>query len=86
MPVGDWRNYTLGVSTKGFDAKTSETIIRDWIKTYANEADTAIASSESSRPTKTDFKDQEKVNVLLKRWKQIKTLCDQALETVSYYS
>ncbi|KAH8426411.1 uncharacterized protein LDX57_004149 [Aspergillus melleus] len=83
MAVEDWRNYTLGYSTKGFDAQRSEAIIRDWIKTYANEADTAITALENLRSSKVDLKDQEKVKLLLKRWKQIRTLCGQALEAVS---
>ncbi|PLB52374.1 SET domain-containing protein [Aspergillus steynii IBT 23096] len=83
MAVEDWRNYTLGYSTKNFDAAKSEAIIREWIKTYANEADTVIASLEKAGSQEADLKGSDKVKALLKRWTQIKTLCDQALQTVS---
>lgn len=83
MAVEDWRNYTLGYSTKGFDAKRSEAIIREWITTYANEADTVITALEKTRSQEVDQKDRDKVELLLKRWKQIKSLCDQALQAVS---
>lgn len=83
MAIEDWRNYTLGYSTKGFDAKISEAIIQEWIKTYANEAETVIITLEKTRSPAVDQKDHTKIESLLKRWKQIKTLCDQALECVS---
>ena len=83
MAVEDWRNYTLGYSTKNFDATKSEAIIREWIKTYANEADMVIASLEKAGSQEADLKGSDKVKALLKRWTQIKTLCGQALQAVS---
>lgn len=83
MTRRDWRNYVLGHSTKGEDAKKSEFIIREWIKTYAKEANATIAALETMESNPTDQTHSGKVEMLLKRWKQISDLCEQAVEAVS---
>lgn len=84
MTLSDWQNYVLGYSTKGVDEKKSEAIIREWIGIYAKEASAAIATLKDMEPS--DGADQthgEKLGTLLKRWRQIEGLCQQALEAVS---
>lgn len=84
MTHSDWQNYILGHSTKGVDEKKSETIIREWIGIYAKEASAAIATLKDMESS--DGADQThggKLRILLKRWRQIEVLCQQALEAVS---
>lgn len=83
MTRRDWRNYVLGHSTKGEDARKSESIIREWIKTYAKEANATIAALETMESNPTDQTHSGKIEMLLKRWKQISCLCEQAIEAVS---
>ena len=82
MARSDWLNYVLGYSTKGVDARKSESIIRKWIKVYAKEASTTIAALETME-SNPDLTHGGKVGMLLKRWKQISGLCERAAEAVS---
>ncbi|KAL4922197.1 hypothetical protein BDW62DRAFT_78942 [Aspergillus aurantiobrunneus] len=83
MLLEDWQNYLLGYSTKGADAKKSEDVIQGWIRTYMEEADLYINELGNLGSSEIGQKHQEKVQTLLKRWKQIKDLCTVALKTVS---
>ena len=83
MTRRDWRNYVLGHSTKGEDAKKSESIIREWIEAYAKEANATIAALETMESNPADQTHNGKIEMLLKRWKQISGLCEQAMEAVS---
>ncbi|GIC86574.1 uncharacterized protein Aud_002948 [Aspergillus udagawae] len=83
MTRRDWRNYALGYSTKGCDAQKSNAIIQEWILAYAKEADTTIAALEALGSKEMDQKYTGKVSTLVRRWKQIKGLCDKASEAVS---
>ena len=83
MARRDWRNYVLGHSTKGEDPRKSESIIREWIKAYAKEANATIAALETMKSDLADQIHGDKVEMLLKRWKQISGLCEQAVEAVS---
>lgn len=78
MTPKNWQNYVLGYSTKGVDDKKTETIIRKWIKAYAGEASTTIAKV-GDMTSQTDGR----IEMLLRRWKQIYDLCQQAVEAVS---
>lgn len=84
MTRRDWRNYVLGYSSKGVDARKTEDIIREWIKGYAKEASTAIDTLEGMKgSSEVEGGLGGKIDMLLKRWRQIDGLCRQALETVS---
>ena len=83
MARRDWRNYVLGHSTKGEDPRKSESIIREWIKAYAKEANATIATLETMGSKLGDQTHRGKIEMLLKRWKQISDLCEQAVEAVS---
>lgn len=77
MTRKDWRDYVLGHSTNGVDAAMTEKVIREWIHIYTEEADITIATLKASSGHQIYT---EKIEVLLKRWSQIKCLCGQALE------
>lgn len=84
MTHSDWQNYVLGYSTKGVDEKKSETIIREWIGIYAKEASAAISALKDMESSGgADQTQGGKLRILLKRWRQIEVLCQQALEAVS---
>ncbi|GES65398.1 ribosomal N-lysine methyltransferase [Aspergillus terreus] len=82
MALDDWRNYALGYSTKGVDAGKTAAVIKEWIATYANEARTATSLLKSATSDAQDPKNQEKLDWLLKRWRQIEDLCKTAIDAV----
>jgi hypothetical protein len=43
MTRRDWRNFVLGLSTRGINTAKQNTIIRGWIGAYLKEAETTIA-------------------------------------------
>lgn len=83
MNEEDWRNHVLEGSTKGVDEKQSGAIIKGWLEIYRAEADAALktlrAAMESDAEVKTH---QEKAETLLRRWAQIKRICESAAESV----
>ncbi|KAL4783013.1 hypothetical protein BJX76DRAFT_270176 [Aspergillus varians] len=83
MSLEDWQNYVLGYSTRGVDAKKSEDIIRGWIRTYIEEADLTLDELGNLESSRIGQEQQGKVQMLLKRWRQIKDLCGEAFEAVS---
>lgn len=83
MALDDWRNYALGYSTKGVDAGKTAAVIKEWIATYANEARAAISLLKSAASDAQDPKNREKLDWLLKRWRQIEDLCKTAIEAVA---
>lgn len=84
MTRKDWRNYVLGISTKGVNAAKSLSIIQGWIRAYMKEADKTLAAlnlkQESSQGSD---EDRGKLEMLLRRWRQIRVLCDEAFKAVS---
>lgn len=81
MTPKDWQSYVLGYSTKGVDDNKTVTIIREWIRAYSEEAGTTIAKLEDMKLKSGET--DGKVEMLLRRWKQIYELCQQAVEAVS---
>ncbi|GLA33708.1 hypothetical protein AnigIFM63309_000542 [Aspergillus niger] len=81
MPLRLWQDYVLGYSTEGVDEKMSAAVIRGWIGVYIKEADVAIARLEDLYIAQTE--DQGVVRMLLKRWRQIRGLCEEAVDRVS---
>ncbi|PYH98747.1 ribosomal N-lysine methyltransferase [Aspergillus ellipticus CBS 707.79] len=82
MPLKDWQNYVLGYSTKGVNEQKSETVIRGWIDAYIRESDKTIALLDK-RLQDGAGNHQEMVKMLLRRWAQIKDLCNRAMDAVS---
>ncbi|KAJ5397116.1 hypothetical protein N7509_005229 [Penicillium cosmopolitanum] len=83
MEEEDWRNHLEG-STEGVDEKKSEDIIKGWLRTYAAEADATMSAlrkaMESGGVPETHH---GKAEYLLRRWKQIKSICESASSALS---
>lgn len=83
MEEEDWRNHLEG-STEGVDEKKSEDIIKGWLRTYAAEADATMSAlrkaMESGAVPETHH---GKAEYLLRRWKQIKSICESASSALS---
>ncbi|KAL4973759.1 hypothetical protein BDW66DRAFT_99119 [Aspergillus desertorum] len=79
MRPEDWQNYVLGYSNRGVDAKKSEDVIRGWIRAYMEEADLTIHELREFHSS-LEKGQQGKAQQLLKRWRQIRDLCERALK------
>lgn len=82
MTPKDWQDHVLGYSSQSVDERRSAKVVRNWIGAYIEEADTAIRYLDSVLSGKSDQFHSEKVQMLLNRWRQIRRLCFQALDTV----
>lgn len=83
MSEEDWRNHVLEGSTKGLDEAKSETIIKGWIRTYAAEADAAMVSIREAMQSHAVMRaHRQKAETLLRRWSQIKSICESALVAI----
>jgi hypothetical protein len=84
MKEEDWRNHVLEGQSRGLDESLSEATIKRWILTYAAEADVGITTLQKALEANTTVQEHRpKAEMLLKRWKQIKELCEHAAETIS---
>jgi hypothetical protein len=84
MEEEDWRKHVLEGQSQGLDESLSEATIKRWILTYAAEADAGISALQKALEVNTTVQEhRSKAEMLLKRWKQIKDLCEHAAETVS---
>lgn len=83
MRLEDWQNYVLGYSTEGMDEQRTEDIIQTWIHAYIKEANLAIEGLEGIDIETIGHGHHERVQMLLRRWRQIKDLCETASTTVS---
>lgn len=83
MKEEDWRNHILEGSTKGVDEKQSEAIIKGWLETYRTEADAAMNSLRAAMESDAVIKaHRQKAKALLRRWAQIKDICESAVGTI----
>jgi hypothetical protein len=79
-----WRNYVQG-RTQDTEVKTTK-ILHDWIDAYLKESITKIQTLEEIQmKQQSDLRDgeKEKIDILLRRWNQIRTLCGNALKSIS---
>lgn len=84
MKEEDWRNHVLEGQSQGLDESQSEATIKRWILTYAAEADATIAALQKAMELNTTVQaHRPKAEMLLRRWRQIKDLCDHATKTIS---
>ncbi|KAJ5336995.1 uncharacterized protein N7506_005017 [Penicillium brevicompactum] len=84
MKEEDWRNHVLEGQSQGLDESRSEATIKRWILTYAAEAEAGISAINKAIEVNPTVQEHlPKAELLLKRWKQIKDLCEHAAETVS---
>jgi pyrroloquinoline quinone (PQQ) biosynthesis protein C len=83
MNEEDWRNHVLEGSTECVDEKVSESIIKGWVRTYAAEADAAMDSLRTAMQSNAVVQaHRQKAETLLRRWGQIKEICESALEAI----
>ncbi|GLI77165.1 hypothetical protein PoHVEF18_005450 [Penicillium ochrochloron] len=83
MNEEDWRNHVLEGSTECVDEKVSEAIIKGWVRTYAAEADAAMDSLRTAMQSNAVVQaHRQKAETLLRRWGQIKEICESALEAI----
>lgn len=84
MKEEDWRNHVLEGQSQGLDESLSEATIKRWILTYAAEAEAGISAINKAIEVNPTVQEHlPKAELLLRRWKQIKDLCEHAAETVS---
>ncbi|KAJ5472542.1 hypothetical protein N7530_006543 [Penicillium desertorum] len=84
MKEEDWRNHVLEGQSQGLDESLSEATIKRWILTYAAEADATITALQKAMELNTTVQaHRSKAEMLLRRWRQIKDLCNHAAKTVS---
>lgn len=83
MNEENWRNHILEGSTDGVDEKKSETIIKRWIRTYAAEADATMSALRTAMESNAEVQaHRQKAEMLLRRWVQIKEICESALKFI----
>ena len=83
MKEEDWRNHVLEGSTEGVDEKKSETIIKGWIRSYAAEADATMSALRTAMESNAVVQaHRQKAEMLLRRWAQIKEICESALKFI----
>ncbi|KAJ5124732.1 uncharacterized protein N7515_008557 [Penicillium bovifimosum] len=84
MKEEDWRDHVLEGQSKGFDESQSEETIKRWIQTYAAEADASMTALRKAMELDPVVQAHHaKAETLLRRWKQIKDLCERATKSVS---
>ncbi|KAJ9352244.1 hypothetical protein DTO027B9_5945 [Paecilomyces variotii] len=86
LPAKDWRSYVQGQSTRGVSPKKTSTVVRAWIGRYRKEAEETIGilerRIENEKKGGESKEDREKLDVVLGRWRQIRGLCESALESM----
>lgn len=84
MKEEDWRNHVLEGVTQGLDEDRSEATLKKWILAYATEAQTTIIALQTAIENDTTVQaHRQKAEMLLRRWEQIRDLCENAAKTVS---
>ncbi|KAL4903181.1 hypothetical protein BDW74DRAFT_186502 [Aspergillus multicolor] len=80
MSRSQWRDHVDGVSDQGFDAGKTTDILRGWIEVYQRECTVTITALEELLKS---GKEKEKVALILARWKQIYSLCENAVKSMT---
>lgn len=79
-----WRNYVLGRIQDEKDKTTS--ILHGWVGTYLRESVSRIQTLKDlkmEQQSNTGERENERIDILLKRWIQIRALCEDALKAIS---
>ncbi|EYE98074.1 SET domain-containing protein [Aspergillus ruber CBS 135680] len=84
MDRNDWRSMMDSNSNKGIDIQKTAKAISDWINAYLKECETSIESLETNIAAEQDERRSARVSMILNRWKQIKSLCEGALDAVAW--
>lgn len=83
MKEEDWRNHVLEGSTEGVDERLSGDIIKGWLQTYCMEADAAMGALRAALESGTVGQaHRQKAETLLRRWVQIKDICEDASRAI----
>ncbi|KAI5297678.1 hypothetical protein KEM55_004390, partial [Ascosphaera atra] len=92
MSSVDWSNYASGLSSRGVDDKRTAKTVRRWIGKYIQESELALKelraeledTGNAVNPMLAQISGwRDKVAVCMKRWDQIKVLCEQTLKEYS---
>lgn len=84
MTNARWRDYVQGRS-QGVEGKIAS-ILHDWISAYLKESMTNIRILEDMQlrqQSESQVWKKEKIDLLLKRWNQIKALCEDASKAIT---
>lgn len=84
MTSRQWRNYVLGRIQDEENKTTS--IVHDWVDTYIKESTNKIQSlKDIQMEHQSGVRDakNDQIDILLKRWVQIRKLCEDALRAIS---
>lgn len=71
-------------SNEYVDTQKTAEIISGWINAYLKECVTSIESLETNIAAGRDERRNARVSMILNRWKQIKSLCEGALDAVAW--
>ncbi|KAJ5152977.1 uncharacterized protein N7482_009455 [Penicillium canariense] len=83
MNEEDWRSHVLEGSTNGVDEHKSAAIIKEWVQTYAAEADATMNALQAAMESDAVVRaHRQKAETLLRRWAQIKEICESALKAI----
>lgn len=83
MTNDQWRDYIQGRS-QGVESKIAS-VLHDWIGAYLKESMTNIKTLEDMqlrRQAESQHWEKEKIDLLLKRWNQIRALCIDASKSI----
>ena len=84
MKNDDWRNHILEGSSQGVDEAKTAAIIKAWLEAYATEAVTTIKVIQKTMESNAVVKaHHQKTEALLRRWEQIKDICESAFKAIS---
>lgn len=84
MDRNDWRSIMDSNSNEYVDTQKTAEIISGWINAYLKECVTSIESLETNIAAGRDERRNARVSMILNRWKQIKSLCEGALDAVAW--
>lgn len=86
MTRKDWNAY-IERGSAAFNAEKTAQIISDWVIIYLNESDIAMMAIQKMLNNRASDRDAEaerkKLFILLRRWRQIKRLCQMALHSLT---
>lgn len=79
-----WRQYILGRLTKDTDPKKTAGIISGWVSSFLQESVAAIQTLETMK-TADGWRTPAtaKLSTVLKRWNQIRSLCEDNLHATN---
>lgn len=86
LSLTDWRNYILGYSTLGVDARKTDAVICGWIETYIREAEVTmvlLGDLLKSKQRTEEERNKARIEKLMLRWKGIKALCEVVIKRLT---